>query len=246
MYALKRTTVALATIATIGVGTARADLVLIGTVTVGGTGLGTVNTVLTLQSQGSNTTEQGCVGRGAGVDFIGPTAVGPCVAGATLDVQTGASQTQTRTLAEAGITTGANFAILFNAVEPSGNSITMNSLSANFYNATTGALLLTSTYTLAPHNFLTSQTGTGNSGEEFTLSAADAATLQGLITTNTLAGIRVGLSTKEGDGLPAEGGPETFFIFNSPIATLAPEPSTVALMATGLIGLAGFVRRRRV
>jgi hypothetical protein len=245
MYGLKRSTVALATIATIGVGTARADLVLIGTVTIGGTGLGTVNTVLTLQS-GINTTEQGCVGRGAGVDFIGPTAVGACVAGAAPDVQTGASQTQTRTLAEAGITTGANFAILFNAVEPSGNSITMNSLTANFYNSTTGALLLSSTYTLAPHNFLVTQTGTGNSGEEFVLNAADAATLQGLITTNTLAGIRVGLSTKEGDPLPAEGGPDTFFIFNSGLATVTPEPSTVALMATGLIGLAGFVRRRRV
>jgi len=245
MFFVKRTTMALAALATLGVGTARADLVLVGTVTVGGTGLGTVNTVLTLTTQGSNPTEQGCVGRGAAADFIGSTAVGACVAGATLDVQTGASQTQTRTLAEAGITTGANFAILFNAVEPSGNSITLNSLSANFYNST-GTLLLTSTYTLAPHNFLVTQTGTGNTGEEFTLNAADAATLQGLITTNTLAGIRVGLSTKAGDPLAAEGGHETLFIFNSGAATITPEPSTVALMATGLVGLAGFVRRRRV
>ena len=110
MYFLKRTTLALAALATLGVGTARADLVLVGTVTVGGTGLGTVNTVLTLTSQGNNTTEQGCVGRNAGGDFIGSTAVGACVLGATTDVQTGASQTQTRTLAEAGITTGTNFA----------------------------------------------------------------------------------------------------------------------------------------
>ena len=246
MYFVKRTTMALAALATLGVGTARADLVLVGTVTIGGTGLGAVNTVLTLQGQGSATVEQGCVGRGAIDDFVGPTAVGPCVAGTAPDVQTGSSQTQTRTLAEAGITTGANFAILFNAVEPSGNSITMNSLSANFYNATTGALLLTATYSLAPHNFLSTQTGTGNTGEEFTLSAGDAATLQGLITANTAAGIRVGLSSKEGDPLAAEGGHETFFIFNSGAATLTPEPSTVALLATGLIGLAGFVRRRRV
>src|SRR5678816_155130 len=157
MYLLKRTTVALAAVATLGVGTARADLVLIGTVTIGGTGLGTVNTVLTLTSFANNTTEQGCVGRGAAADFIGSTAVGACVAGPTTDVQTGASQTQTRTLAEAGVTTGGNFAILFNAVEPAGNSITLNSLSATFY-SNAGTLLYTATYTGGPHNFLTTQT----------------------------------------------------------------------------------------
>jgi hypothetical protein len=246
MYMLNRTTLALAAVATLGVGTARADLVYVGTVTVGGTGLGTVNTVLTLTSQGNNTTEQGCVGRGAGVDFIGSTAVGSCVAGATTDVQTGASQTQTRTLAEAGITSGANFAILFNAVEPAGNSITLNSLTATFYNATTGAVLHVANFTGAPINFLNTQTGTGNTGEAFALSAAEAATLQGLIGANGLTGIRVGLSTKAGDPLAATGGPDTFFIFNSGAATVTPEPSTVALVATGLVGLVGFVRRRRV
>jgi len=244
MYMLTRATVALAAVATLGVGSARADLVLIGTTTIGGTGLGAVNTVLTLTSQGNNTVEQGCVGRGAAADFIGSTAVGACVAGPTTDVQTGASQTQTRTLAEAGITTGAGFAILFNAVEPGGNSITLNSLSANFYNST-GTLLHTATYLGAPHDFLNTQTGTGNSGEMFALNGTEAAILQGLITANGAAGIRVGISTKAGDPLPATGGHETFFIFNSNAVTLTPEPSSVALLATGLVGFVGFVRRRR-
>ena len=241
MELLKRTTVALAAVATLGVGTAKADLVLVGPVTVGGTGLGTVNTVLTLTSQGASTNEQGCVGRNAGGDFIGSTAVAACVAGPTTDVQTGASQTQTRTLAEAGITTGANFAILLNAVEPSGNSITLNSLSANFYSST-GTLLYTATYTAAPHTFATTQTGTGNTGYEFNLDATQAGIVQGLIAANTAAGVRVGLSTSESD---ATGGPDTFFIFNSGAAVVTPEPSTSVLMATGLIGLVGFVRRRR-
>jgi len=245
MELLKRTTVALAAVATLGVGTAKADLVLVGTVTVGGTGLGTVNTVLTLTSSGNNTTEAGCVGRNASGDFIGASVSGACVAGTAPDVLTGASQTQTRTLAEAGITSGANFAILFNAVEPGGNSITMNTLSVTFYNATTGAVLFTANYPLAPHDFLVTQTGTGNTGEQFSLNAAEAAQLQGFITTNTAAGIRVGISTSEGNPLPAQGGPETFFIFNSGAATVTPEPSTSVLMATGLIGLVGFVRRRR-
>ena len=241
MYLLKRTTVALAAVATLGAGTARADLVLIGTVTVGGTGLGAVNTVLTLTSPGASSNEQGCVGRGAVTDFIGSTAVGNCVAGPAPDVQTGASQTQTRSLAEAGITTGANFALLLNAVEPAGNSITLNSLTVTFYSPT-GGVLHTATYLGAPHDFPTTQMGTGNTGEMFVLSAGQAATLQTLITANGAANIRVGISTALS---AATGGPDTYFIFNNGAATVTPEPSTVVLMATGLVGLVGFVRRRR-
>jgi hypothetical protein len=232
---------ALAAVATLGVGTARADLVLVGTVTIGGTGLGTVNTVLTLTSPGASSNEQGCVGRGAAADFIGPTPVGNCVVGPAPDVQTGASQTQTRSLAEAGITTGANFALLLNAVEPGGNSITLNSLTVTFYSPT-GTVLHTAPYLGAPHDFPTTQTGTGNTGEMFVLNAAEAATLQGFITAVGAGNVRVGISTALSN---ATGGPETYFIFNSGIATVTPEPSTVVLMATGLVGLVGFVRRRR-
>ena len=194
MYLLKRTTLALAAVATLGVGTARADLVLVGTVTVGGTGLGTVNTVLTLTSQGANTTEQGCVGRGAATDFIGSTPVGNCVAGAAPDVQTGASQTQTRSLAEAGITTGANFALLLNAVEPgwefdhleqSDRHVLQPHRHGAAHRHVPGA----------PHDFPTTQTGTGNTGEMFMLNAAEAATVQGFITAVGAANVRVGIST---------------------------------------------------
>ena len=241
MYLLKRTTLALAAVATLGVGTARADLVLVGTVTVGGTGLGTVNTVLTLTSQGASSNEQGCVGRGAATDFIGSTPVGNCVAGPAPDVQTGASQTQTRSLAEAGITTGTNFALLLNAVEPGGNSITLNGLTVTFYSPT-GTVLHTATYFGTPHDFPTTQTGTGNTGEMFVLTPGEAATVQGFITAVGAGNVRVGISTALTN---ATGGPETYFIFNSGAATVTPEPSTVVLMATGLVGLVGFVRRRR-
>jgi hypothetical protein len=79
----------------------------------------------------------------------------------------------------------------------------------------------------------------------FTLDATQAAIVQGLITANTAAGVRVGLATSAGNPLPAQGGPETYFIFNSGAATVTPEPSSVVLVATGLVGLVGFVRRRR-
>ena len=219
---------------------ARADLVFMGVVTVGGTGLGAVNTVLTIQSTANNTTEQGCVGDSPTGDVIGVFQATGCTAATAPDVKTGASQTQTRTLSEAGITSASNFAILLNAAEPSGDAITLDHLVANFYNATTGALLFTATYNGVPQLFPSTETGTGNTGFGFTLNAA---ALQTLINANGgLTNVSVGLAT----GLSqATGGNETFFIFNSGVASVVPEPSTIVLTASGLFGLAGFVRRRR-
>ena len=225
---------------------ARADLVFGGLVTVGGTGLGTVNTVLTIQD---SPTEQGCVGFSAGGDVIGNFTTfnqSGCPAATNTDVKTGASQTQTRSLLDAGVSAGSNFAILFNAAEPSGNSISLDGLVATFYNGTTGAVLFTAVYTgTNPLTFPTTQTGTGNTGAEFTLNAAEAAQLQGFITTLGLANVRVGLGASAGSPETAAGGNETFFIFNSGAATVVPEPSTMVLTAGGMLGLVGFVRRRR-
>lgn len=219
---------------------ARADLVLVGPVTIGGTGLGTVNTVLTIQSQGSSSTEQGCVGRSGASDVIGNFATSGCTAATNTDVLTGASQTQTRTLAEAGITSGSTFAILLNASEPGGNGMTVTSVVATFYNTTGGTF--TASF-LTPTSFPTTQTGTGNTGLEFTLNATQAAALQAFITAAGGTGnVRVGIATQLAD---VTGGNETFFVFNSGVASVVPEPSTIVLTASGLFGLAGFVRRRR-
>jgi len=222
---------------------ARADLVFMGVVTVGGTGLGAVNTVLTIQSTANNTTEQGCVGDSSLGDVIGLFQATGCTTATATDVKTGASQTQTRTLAEAGITSASNFAILLNAAEPAGNEIQLEHLVVNFYNATTGALLFTATYNGVPQLFPSTETGTGNTGFGFTLNGAQAASLQTAIGLNGgLTNVSVGLASQL---TQATGGNETFFIFNSGAASVVPEPSTIVLTASGLFGLAGFVRRRR-
>jgi len=228
---------------------AHADLILVSPdiVTVGGTGLGAVNTVLTIQSQGNNTTEAGCVGRNASGDVLATSVTGGvCGGGTSADVKTGNSQTQTRTLSEAGITSGSGFAVFFNAADPGGNSITLNSLVATFYGAD-GSVLHSAIYTGAPHDFLETATGTGNTGYLFRLNDAEAATLQGFITARGAQNIRVGIGASAGTPLAATGGNETFFILNRETTpTFAtPEPSTTVLLATGLFGLVGVVRRRR-
>ena len=228
---------------------ARADLVMVGEVTIGGTGLGTVNTVLTIQSQANATTEQGCVVRSGSTDAIGnftyATSGTGCVIGTNGDVLTGTSQTQTRTLAEAGITSASNFAILFNASEPSGNSISLDGMIANFYDAS-GNLIFSASSDKSQYNFDQTFTGTGNTGQEFTLDATQAAALQTAINNaGGVGNVRVGLGAAAGNPFAATGGNETFFVFNSGRATVVPEPSTVVLTASGMIGLVGFMRRRR-
>src|SRR5437016_4329582 len=115
---------------------ASADLIFdasLGGVT--GSGLGTVATILTIQSPGSTTTESGSVSRSGGADVTSNTGV--LASGGTTNVgnvKTGASQTLTQTFGGNGITKASQIAIVFNADEPSGNSITLTGLQMSVFN----------------------------------------------------------------------------------------------------------------
>ncbi len=221
---------------------AHADLILAGPNPIGGTGLGAVNTILTIQGQGNATTEAGCVSFGG---FTGTSFSGGLCVGSSGDVKTGASQTQTRTLLETGVTSAANFGIIFNASEPGGNEITLESLNVVFFSSTGTVLFQAST--VESFFFPTSNTGTGNSGFLFVLDAAQQASATAAGAFNSSSNV-IGLSASASQ---ATGGNETFFVANTgrmdPVdpVVVVPEPSTLALLSAGLMGMFGFARARR-
>ena len=201
---------------------ARADLVFNGIADLGGTGLGAVNTILTIAN---SPTELGCVSWNGTTTVLGATVsgTGQCT----------------------GTTTGSNFALLFNPAEPGNDQrVTLNTLVALFYN-NAGTLIFSAQLQVPNQTFNAADQGTGNTGFEFILTPTEAATLQGFITALGTSNIHVGLASTLGVPFSSDGAHETFFAFNSGIATITPEPSTTVLMATGLFGLVGFVRRRR-
>ena len=210
--------------------TVSANLILLSPENFSGTGLGSVNTVLTMTSPGATTNEQGCVGRStagcpggtanAALDVIGGTLGG--------NEQTGASQTLTRTIAALGLTTAANLRVVFNPQEPGNaadNGITLNTLVLGIYDGTTNNLLFSATLA-APVVFPNTQTGVGNSGFVFGLTPAEASAAQAFFG-NTAN--RIGLSASASN---ATGGPETFFVANTAI----PEPASLLLLGSGLAG----------
>ena len=94
----------------------------------------------------------------------------------------------------------------------------------------------------APETFSDTDTGTGSSGFLFRLDAAQQTTVLPLFTSLADTNNRVGAGMAVSD---AQGGPETLFVVNTDDLTAIPEPASLLLTGTGLLGLAGLVLRRR-
>ena len=228
---------AAAAVATVlAAGPAHADLEMVAPVNFSGTGLGSVNTILTITSPADSSFEAGAVGRVGGADVITGNAL------------TGASQTQTRTIGSLGITSASDLRIVFNAVEP-GNAmdIVLTSLVLTIYSPTGTALFSSGSVTCptlgGACNFPNTFSGAGNSGFVFRLSSAQAIMAQTFAFGAGFANNYIGLSAAASN---ATGGFETFFAASAGGTTVTPvpEPETYALMLAGL-GALGFVAKRR-
>jgi hypothetical protein len=213
----------------------QASVILVNPENFSGTGLGAVNTILTIQGKNNGTLETGAVSFNGTADVI----VGD-------DTKTGNSQTQTRTIGSLGITDASQLRIVFNAVE-SDNLINLTGLTLNIYSATGTSLFTASLDKM--YNNLNTLSGTGNSGFVFALDAGSAAQAQqAVFTLPSFAQARIGLS---GSATSYNGGNETFFVAQSlaegpgvPASGEVPEPGSVLLVGLGL-GAAAFSRRKQ-
>jgi len=223
---LRRLASALIVVAGLSVDVAHANLIQTTPVLSSGSGIGGVNTVLTVQS---TPTESGCVAWNGAADVIGAAACPPGVAGG--NESTGASQTLTRTLAQLAIANAADLRIVVNTNEPGGNPITLTQLVLRIYDGATGAVLFTSSI-LAPVTFTFTNTGGGTSGFVFLMDAADAAAAQVFFANPAN---RIGLAASFSD---AAGGAETLYVVNAGVITLCPIITTApASLPNGTVGV---------
>jgi hypothetical protein len=149
------------------------------------------------------------------------------------------SNTQTRTLAEAGITNANSLRLYFDIIEPNGgdqSSVLLTSLILTAHNSA-GVEVFRAVLVSSPLNLEELGNGQGHSDYVFTLDAAAAARLAAVFDPNLHIGLEATIDN-------AQAGPESFFLGSVAGQEPIPEPATMLLLGTGLAGAAGAIRRR--
>jgi hypothetical protein len=187
-----------------------------------------------------------------------------CTEGAINEVASGSPKNALPSLGELGITQTNQIGLLVNLNQVSNQGITINDMVLSFYTASGdvifNATLPNSWCTIASlcsgvDTFLSSINGQGGNGQLFVLDAAQQLALANAITASgqSFSSILVGSSASLGcvtnpqtaNCKAANDGAESFQLANITTVTTVPEPTTTALVATGLLSLFGVARRRR-
>lgn len=206
---------------------ARADLVLIPGATAPAGGVGhTPISVLSIQSPKNTSDAWG------GVKWSGSQDV---LTGET--VKQGA-HTQTVTFADLGITSAGQLRVFMDIEDPD-NDLILNQLTLTAYDSKTGAVLFSGTYKDVPHYFVENGGGQGHGDYVFGLTADQAAQLQAAYASDP--NLRLGLSANTSD----DTGSFTNFKLGEGANAPVPEPATMFLLGTGLVGVAAKMRKRR-
>jgi hypothetical protein len=239
---------------------ASANIIYDSSINITGQGFGNAPRLLTLQEKGNgDNIESGCVRAGAGgsISFGAGACIGDPSAGlfqGNGKANVGGDEVQPQadnqkfgvpTLAELGFRDASDIGLLFNAIEPGGDGVSIDDVTLKFYD-TSGSLLAAID---GSHQLSSTFPGNGNAGFVFTVDATQQAFLNSAIfNLPNFSDIRIALESTISN---AQAGPESWLAFNtgrsggSSGGTPVPAPAGLGLFALAALGLAAKRRRRK-